>query len=739
MLVSVVSAVLWAGALQATDFTVTNTNSSGAGSLYQAISDANNAPGADRIVFNIPGAGVHKINVSQNPLPTISDSLTIDGYTQPGAKANTLTRGDNAVILIQLDGTGGSSSEPTAGLMFSGANSDFLVRGLCITGFSDAIEAGSVHSAVVVGDFIGVLPDGETALANRIAVTHVSQIGGVDAASRNVISGNDIGLAGPRAEGAVIQGNYIGTNASGTKAIRNTTGISMEESQSVCIGGQGDVDLSKTIIGGTGSGAGNLISGNDVAIVIGSADVCARNYVLAFRVHGLRIQGNLIGVQSDGISPLANETGVRMVVGSDNIIGGSEAGAGNVIAFAEIGIAIWENNASVHNQILSNSIYANRIGIDLGNNGLTANDAGDADDGPNNLQNYPVIQRTDIANGNVTITGTLNSSANSEFTLQYFAESLRPGQTYLGNSSVTTDANGNASFSASFPVADTSVAFNMTATSQDGNTSEFAQNSARLRNISTRGLVQTSWTSPDLIAGFIVEDGTYVVIRALAASLRTASGARLSYVDPIMEIHDSSGNVIVANDNWRDASSVSTVQSLGLAPTDDTEAALGIQLNPGSYTAVVRGRLSNPGDILVEVYDIQNLVDPDLGELANLSTRAFVGGDDAVMIAGTILDQIAGSTRIVVRALGPSLVPAGVGDALADPTLELHDSQGALIAANDNWRDGQPNELTAAGLAPSNDAEAAMFVRLSAGAYTAIVRGKNDSTGVALVELYNLH
>lgn len=184
------------------------------------------------------------------------------------------------------------------------------------------------------------------------------------------------------------------------------------------------------------------------------------------------------------------------------------------------------------------------------------------------------------------------------------------------------------------------------------------------------------------------------------------------------------------------------MQSFGLAPSDDREAATALVLHPGSYTVVVRGAGDSTGVGLVEIYKLE-FSDPTRpfvnGEAGNISTRGFVGTGDDVMIAGTILQQIPGSTRIVARALGLSLSTAGVSDPLPDPILELHDSQGALLASNDNWRDGEADALAAVGLAPTNDSESAIFARLQSGAYTAIVRGKNALTGVALVELYDLH
>ncbi|MEY2519257.1 MAG: large repetitive protein [Verrucomicrobiota bacterium] len=719
--------------MAAADFTVTNTNNYGPGSLYQAITDANNTPGADRILFNIPGSGVQKIDVSKNLLPTISESLVIDGYSQPGAKPNTLTVGDNAVILIQVDGGGGFVS-PCQGFVFSGSTSKYVVRGLSITGFCTALNAGVVDSAVVAGNFIGVLPDGETARPNGNGVMTVTQLGGIDPASRNVISGNNTGFWGASPDtpiATVVEGNYVGTNASGTKAVPNSFGIAFTNFGATCA--SKDNDLSKSIIGGTAPGAGNLISGNAVAIDLGHGSC-------RMRANGLRIQGNVIGLQADGTSSLPNKRGIFIEGGSDNVIGGLEPGAGNVIAFSDVGVPILNvTSPTVRNRILSNAIYANRVGIDLNFDGPTPNDPGDPDAGTNNLQNKPVIESAVIANGSVTIKGTLNSSANSQFMLQYFAESLRLGQIYLGSSSVTTDAGGNAQFSATFPVSDPTASFNMTATSQDGNTSEFAQNPRRLKNISTRELVEGG--DHVAIAGFIMpgppkqlgQVGRVVVFRAIGPSLQ---GINAPLSDPTLEVYNPSGFRIAKNDNWRDDSHAQFIQGQGLAPAHELESATATDVGGGNYTVVVRGNGAAPGIALVEVYDVDAYAG---AELPNMSTRGFVGTGDNVMIAGTILEQGDGFSRIVARALGPSLATAGITDPLANPMLELHDSQGATIASNDDWRDGQPEALLELGLAPTKESEAAVLLRLPSGAYTAIIRGKDNTTGVGLVEIYNLH
>lgn len=209
--------------------------------------------------------------------------------------------------------------------------------------------------------------------------------------------------------------------------------------------------------------------------------------------------------------------------------------------------------------------------------------------------------------------------------------------------------------------------------------------------------------------------------------------------DTTLEIYDSTGKLVATNDNWRDDSaSASRLQAEGLAPANDLEAALDKSLAGGAYTVVVRGKNNSTGIGLFEAYFTTSAPTQNQ-EALNLSTRGMVGTGDDVMIGGLIMGDSNGTTRVVVRGIGPSLASYGVGNPLADPTLELHDANGATVATNDNWRDTQEADLRASGLAPQNDAEAAIYAKLLPGAYTAVLRGKNDSTGVGLVELYNLH
>ena len=201
----------------------------------------------------------------------------------------------------------------------------------------------------------------------------------------------------------------------------------------------------------------------------------------------------------------------------------------------------------------------------------------------------------------------------------------------------------------------------------------------------------------------------------------------------MLELHKPGGGV-VENDNWKSTQSID-IQATGIAPKNGVESAILATLSPGEYTAIMRGKNGSTGVGLVEVYDLSMGSDSDL---INISTRGFVGKGDNVLIGGFVLSGNTGSANVVVRALGPSLVRRGVSNALTDPMLELHNSNGALVMADDNWNDSQGIELQSMAMAPPDSGEAATTGLLTPGAYTAIVRGKNQQTGVGLVEVYSL-
>ncbi|MFZ3376877.1 MAG: hypothetical protein WA183_15120 [Chthoniobacterales bacterium] len=264
-----------------------------------------------------------------------------------------------------------------------------------------------------------------------------------------------------------------------------------------------------------------------------------------------------------------------------------------------------------------------------------------------------------------------------------------------------------------------------------------------LGNISTRGLVQTG--DQVLIGGIIIQGnlGKRVIIRAIGPSL-TQHGVAGALQDPTLELHDHTGALIGQNDNWRTteiggvitSDQVAAIQATHLAPSDNRESAIIATLQPGSYTAIVRGKNNTTGIALVEAYDL----DPQNGaRLAEISTRGFVQTGDNVMIGGFILTQSGSATAtVLIRAIGPELTQHHVPNALQNPTLELHNGNGALIASNDDWKTNQEQIIAATGLAPTDDRESAIFASLSPGNYTAIVRGENSSTGNALVEVYAL-
>ena len=260
---------------------------------------------------------------------------------------------------------------------------------------------------------------------------------------------------------------------------------------------------------------------------------------------------------------------------------------------------------------------------------------------------------------------------------------------------------------------------------------------AQLLNISTRARVLTG----DQVSfdGFIIT-GTQpksILVRGLGPSL-TSKGVPGALQDPVIELYSGSA-LLKTNDNWKIDDSTGNSQQIsitntGLAPTDDRESAILFVVAPGTYTTILRGKNNSTGVGVVEIYDLSAASGSILG---NISGRAFVDTGDNVLIGGFISGAGGGaSTRIIVRGLGPSLTAAGVPGALQDPTLDLFNGNGTPVGSNDNWRDSQQSDIQGTGLAPTNNAEAAITGLFPAGPYTAIVSGKNNTTGIGLVEIY---
>jgi hypothetical protein len=321
---------------------VTNTNDSGTGSLRQALlaADASNSPGPDTIDFKIPGAGPFVISPA-SPLPAVAHPTIINGYSQPGAHTNSLATGDNAVIQIQLDG---SNSGGANGLVLSGGGS--TVEGLTITRFNDGILISGAGASTITGNFLGTNPSGTAqGLANQTGIevqTSGNTLGGTKPALRNVISGNNNQgiLLDDGASGNLVAGNYIGTDISGGNRLGNNGGGVVLE------------DAPQNTIGGNGSGAGNLISGN------GNDGVLVSSFNNGPGSLSTVIQGNVIGLDANGIIGLGNNNnGVEIDFGSGTLIGGPKAANANVISGNQAGVFLQNSATGI-------AIEGNDIGTD---------------------------------------------------------------------------------------------------------------------------------------------------------------------------------------------------------------------------------------------------------------------------------------------------------------------------------------------------------------------------------------
>jgi hypothetical protein len=397
-----------------------------------------------------------------------------------------------------------------------------------------------------------------------------------------------------------------------------------------------------------------------------------------------------------------------------------------------------------------------------------------------------VLTTATSSGGTTTIAGTLSSTPNSIFRIEFFANDTDPlglpaeGQQFLGFTTVTTNASGNGSFSISLNVSVANARI-ITSTASDsiGNTSEFSAGivvptqpptptptatatatptptaaptataiaaatptatptapPTNALNLSTRARVESG--DRVVIGGFIATGNASkkVVLRGLGPSLARFNLTGL-LSDPVIELRASDGSLILRNNNWKDDQRAQIEGGI-FQPTDDRESVILATLPAAAYTVTLSGNNQTVGIGTVEIYDNDQEAD---AQLANISTRGFVQTGNNVVIGGFQLGFGASSTRIAVRGLGPSLSQFGLSNILADPTLELHDSNGATLASNDNWLDDpvSAGQLTANGLALQDSKESGIFTSLPPGAFTAILAGKNGGIGIGTVEVYNLH
>jgi uncharacterized repeat protein (TIGR01451 family) len=492
----------------------------------------------DAITFNIPGGGLHII-VVLSPLPQINGPVFLDGYTQSGSSPNTLVNGDNAVLAIELNGSSAGSS----GLVIQQNGSGSTVRGLIINRFQfqgvliNPASAGNT----IEGNFIGTGVAGASALGNLAGLfingARNNTIGGTALRARNLISGNR-GSGIQISNGStlnVVQGNLIGTDANGTAAVpnghngqaaifigfssSNTIGGSAPEERNIVSGNLGIGVLIQDTASSGNSVLGNYI-GTDITGNVGLSNVHrgvmlsgASNNTIAGNVlsgnigsgndgagvsiedggTGNQVQGNFIGTNANGTTALGNaDFGVLIDRSSGNTIATNTiafngAGAGGSGAGVIVGTFDPSSNThgvSVGNAIHQNSIFSNDgLGIllyDGSTFGVTPNDPCDTDTGPNNFQNFPILNAVSSSGGNTTIQGTLNSTPNTAFTIEFFANAAADpsgygeGQTYIGSTTVTTGPDCNASFVVTFADTPGQPVITATATDPAGNTSEFS-------------------------------------------------------------------------------------------------------------------------------------------------------------------------------------------------------------------------------------------------------------------------
>jgi choice-of-anchor C domain-containing protein len=554
-------------------YTVTNTNDSGAGSLRQAILDANANAGADTISFNLGSTG-QTISLT-NALPTITEQITLDGWTQSGYAG---------VPTVIIDGNGLIGD----GLVLTLNADNSIIRGLVIrdfTGDGIQIDSGSTGNTIA-GNYIGSFGVGGTDLGATERNTALginllgsnNTIGGTTAASRNVIGGNQshgIRITGAGGSSNVVLGNYIGTDATGlvdvgnslngiyidSGATNNTIGGLTASSRNV-ISGNDNAGIAVDNVGTTG----NLIVGNYIGIgadgttargnthnginfntaganTVGSVDTNGRNVIGSNAIHGIGVDsstgvtilGNFIGLDASGVLARGNSgDGVRVLgTSSGTTIGGTAAGAGNAIANSAGDGVLVSSSSSTAAAILGNSIYSNtEQGIDLGaDDGLTFNDISDSDTGSNNLVNYPVLKTATSSGGNTTITGKVTGVASTTFRVEFFMNSYGTQETtrygearvYLGTVNVTTDSTGHGAFSAvlSGVTLETGATVTATATQLSAGTpiatSEFAGNIlANQSNLMITGSYTGNGTDNRTISGLGFRPEAILILPDLA-------------------------------------------------------------------------------------------------------------------------------------------------------------------------------------------------------------------------------
>ncbi len=587
---------------------VTNVSDNGVGSFRKALESTNSNPGMDIIAFNIRGTGPYTIK-PLTPLPAITETVVIDGFSQPGSDAS------KSKLLIELDGTNAGSQ--SNGLTINADNC--VIKGVVINRFNrfGISINGNFKGNKIAGNYIGTDINGTTALGNNGSGIYLSIessesiIGGTTIAERNIISGNNgNGVFSHASSRNSFLGNYIGVDVSGKLALGN-------KGYGLYIAGG-----SENIIGGANLNERNVISSN------GSDGVSFQN-----SAHANTMKGNFIGVDASGQVALGNSgNGVSISsVTTNTIVGGINSGEGNIIAFnSGSGISIIRDG-TINNSITANSIYSNKgLGINLNADAVTANDLGDIDDGPNKLQNFPVLDLVKFSPGKVDISGRLNSTPNTEYILQFFASKVADesgygeGQKFLGSDTVVTGTDGNITFDKSLAIFSSwGTVITATATDPQGNTSEFSGSIGGFRDqiIPTASWPLTFRTNEAGVDR--ITDGSDIA--AVASSFATWNAITTASIrfennstTPVNHARMSDGiNLVTFTDDEFDLTPgiiAVAAKTLRLSPTSNVAEIIDadIVVNPAFAKSDIG---VGPGNF----YDIQSIITHEIGHVLGLN------------------------------------------------------------------------------------------------------------------------
>ncbi len=648
-------------------------------SLRGALEAANSHIGEDGIEFSLPAGSI--INLD-SALPSISESLSING---PGASALTVRR--NSATRFRI--------------FHITASGPVLLSGMTMTNGEAFIDGG----------------------------------GGVKHEGIGTLNVNAVTL---NANKATIGGGGILNASSGTVNVTNSTlsGNSSGRGGGIANEGTGTLNVSSSTLNDNSTGA----AGGGIAIFSGVANVT--NSTLSANVAGdgggIAVVEGTLNLGNSTLSGNAAENGgglfssagtinVRSSIIALNISLGSGPDVSGTVVTGGFNL-VGKSNGSTGFTALTDQVGTAAAPLDpmlasLQNNGGPTRTMALTPGSPaldKGINTDPIHLTTDQRGSGFprTFDDPINPNANGGDGTDIGAFEVQTGQTATPTPTTTPGVT---------PVATPTPGATPTPTATPGT----------LGNISTRLRVLSGDNA--LIGGMIATGttGKRVIIRAIGPSL-IPFGIPGALANPTLDLFQ--GNTLLSsNDDWQDSPQQAEIANSGLAPSNNAESAIIWTLIPGqNYTAVVRGLNRTTGIGVVEAFDLDQAAASKLG---NISTRGFVDVDDNVMIAGLIAGPSNGtSLKILARALGPTLSDFGVAGALANPTLDLVNSNGTVIRSNNNWKDDpqQRAQIEAAGLAPAHDEEAALVETVPPGAYTAVVRGSGRTTGVALVEAYNI-